>query len=125
MNAHHLAQAAYASAATPTRTDRGTEYELFSRITRRLKAAFGDDSSSFSHKVTALHENRVLWTTLAADVAAGANKLPQALRAQIFYLAQFTIHHTRSVLGGTASADALIDINTSVMRGLRSTGEKA
>ena len=124
MNAQYLAQTAYASATAPTRTNRGTEYELFSRVTHRLKAAFADCDSSFAQKVTALHDNRSLWTTLATDVATGTNELPRLLRAQVFYLAEFTLHHTRKVLDGTAKADALIDINTSVMRGLRSRGEQ-
>lgn len=123
MNTQLLAQTAYASAAAPIRTDRGLEYELFARITHRLKTAYAGNDASYPAKVQALHDNRALWTALAADVAILTNELPQGLRAQIFYLAEFTIQHTRKVLAGKEKPDALIDINTSVMRGLRTKGD--
>ncbi|MCB2135390.1 MAG: flagellar biosynthesis regulator FlaF [Rhodobacteraceae bacterium] len=124
MNAHLLARSAYSGAAASTRTDRGTEYEVFARITHRLKATASDPQTSPAARVGALHDNRALWTALATDVAVPSNGLPQALRAQIFYLAEFTILHTRKVLAGTANPDALIDINMAVMRGLRQEGER-
>lgn len=119
-----MARSAYSDAAIPTRTGRGTEYEVFARVTRRLRQAQTGDGG-FPALVRALHDNRSLWTTLAADVAAGTNGLPAGLRARIFYLSQFTTHHTRRILAGEASADVLIDINTAVMRGLRGEGEGA
>ena len=70
----------------------------------------------------AIHDNRSLWTALAADVAIETNPLPRPLRAQIFYLSEFTAQHSRKVLAGDASVDVLIDINTAVMRGLRGEG---
>jgi len=60
-----------------------------------------------------------LWSTLALDVAQPENGLPSALRAQLFYLYQFTTEHSRAVLKGAASVEVLVDINTAVMRGLR------
>mgnify|MGYP000311731850 CR=1 FL=1 len=57
-----------------------------------------------------------------ADVASPGNALPSQLRAQIFYLFEFTQHHTRKVMDGEARADAVTDINTAVMRGLRQGG---
>lgn len=119
MNAQRAAQQAYASSTSPHRTSRGTEYEVFSRITRRLHGAVQASPQNFSSLVQALHENRELWTLLATDVADKDNKLPAPLRAQIFYLAEFTNHHTRLVLSQDASADVLVEINTAVMRGLR------
>jgi flagellar protein FlaF len=79
----------------------------------------------FAALVRALHDNRSLWTTLAADVAVETNELSKPLRAQIFYLAQFTTEHSRRVIAGDATVDILIDINTAVMRGLRGEGEGA
>ncbi|MDW4549249.1 flagellar biosynthesis regulator FlaF [Defluviimonas sp. D31] len=124
MNAHLLARSAYAGAAAPTRTGRGTEYEVFARVTHRLKSA-GRGDGDFNTLVRALHDNRTLWTTLAADVAIETNQLPKSLRAQIFYLSEFTAHHTRRVLAGEAGVTVLIDINTAVMRGLRNEGNLA
>ena len=73
----------------------------------------------FADMAAALHENRRLWILLATSVADPDNELPQALRAQIFYLAEFTMQHSQKVLEGKATADVLIEINTSMMRGLR------
>ena len=123
MNAHLQARSAYSGAAAPTRTGRGTEYEAFALATRRLTQA-GDGAGGFASLVRALHDNRSLWTALAADVALASNGLPKDLRARMFYLAEFTAHHSRRVLAGEAPVDALIDINTAVMRGLRGEGAR-
>ncbi len=122
MNALNLARSAYAGTATPIRTDRGTEYDVFARITHQMKSA-AEHPDRFPALVQALHENRRLWTILAADVSGKDNALSETLRAQIFYLAEFTKHHSRKILAGEGTIDALIDINTAIMRGLR--GEEA
>lgn len=112
-----MAQAAYAGRSTPIRTARSIEYDAFARVTRQLRSAL-DPDTSFTTLAQALHDNRTLWTALAADVAAEANLLPDTLRARIFYLAEFTLHQSRKVLAGEAGAQALIDVNMAVMRGL-------
>ncbi len=122
MNAAELARTAYGSASTNVKTDRGTEYAVFSRITRNLKQAADQGGAGFPKLVGALHENRKLWSILASDVASDDNRLPAQLRARIFYLAQFTQSETRKILTGDSTADNLIDINTIVMRGLRASG---
>lgn len=118
MNAHLLARTGYASGAQPIRTYRGTEYDAFARCTRALTAA-EDGPGGFPALVRALHDNRRLWTAIAADVSGDGNALPPALRARIFYLAEFTQVHSRKVLEGLADVSALVDINMAVMRGLR------
>ncbi|MCP3969232.1 MAG: flagellar biosynthesis regulator FlaF [Rhodobacteraceae bacterium] len=119
MNALEMARTAYSSAKTPIRTHQSTEYDVFAQITGRMKAALSRGKPGFRDLAAALHDNRRLWILLAANVADGDNALPQALRAQIFYLAEFTLHHSSRVLEDSASADVLLDINTTVMRGLR------
>ncbi len=114
MNATTLARSAYGSSSRVVQTARSTEYDVFSRITAALKAA-----TEFPDKAEALDRNRRLWTLLAADVAGEGNQLPTDLRARIFYLAEFTQAHTSKVLRGEAEADALIEINTAIMAGLR------
>ena len=118
MNALEMAQSAYSNTAAPTRTARGTEYEVFARTTHRLRAASLSQKTSYASFVRALNDNRRLWTLLASDVADQENSLPDELRAQIFYLAEFTIKHTSDILSKKANVDALIEINMSVMRGL-------
>jgi len=119
VNATDLAKTAYSAKTAPTRTLRGTEYEIFARITHRLKAAASVPSSGFAAMARALHDNRDLWAMLAEDVAGEDNALPVSLRQQILSLAEFTKQHSRRILAGDAKADVLIDINTAIMRGLR------
>jgi flagellar protein FlaF len=118
VNALDLARTAYATPGTPVRSGRSTEYDLFARITRRLREAAASDAKANTTLVQALHDNQRLWTTLAVDVADDGNGLPRELRARLFYLAEFTREHTRRVLNGEASAGVLVEINTAVMRGL-------
>ncbi|MFV2033565.1 MAG: flagellar biosynthesis regulator FlaF [Halocynthiibacter sp.] len=125
MNAYNLAKTAYTASAVPIRTHSGNEYEAFARVTLLLKNASATSKTRFSETAQAIFQNRQLWTLLAADVASKDNQLPAQLRAQIFYLAEFTTVHSRKVLHGEASVDALVDINTAIMRGLRRQAEAA
>lgn len=118
MNAIEQARQAYAPARSPLRTGRSAEHQVLSTVTARLRAAMLEAPLNFPNLVSALHDNRRVWTRLAADVADEGNGLPRDLRAQIFYLAEFTDIHSGRVLRGEADAQALIDINVSVMRGL-------
>ena len=122
MNALEMARTAYSSAAAPIRTHQSTEFDAFAQITSRIKSAVSRGKIGFSDLAAALHDNRKLWSLLAADVADDGNALPRQLRAQIVYLAEFTILHTAKVLSGDATAEVLVDINMSVMRGLRQQG---
>ena len=119
MTALSLAQRAYSEAAAPTRTPRGTEYDIMAKVTHRLIAAARQGRKGFAELSRAVHDNRQLWTLLAVDVANKDNELPEALRAQIFYLAEFTQLHSRKVLRREATVAPLVEINSSVMRGLR------
>lgn len=117
MNATLLAQAAYGAASIPLRTDRGNELGAFEMITARLSRAAERDAP-MALRVSALHDNRRLWTTLAIDLAAPGNTLPQGLRAQLFYLAEFSLLQSRLALRDPEALVALVDINRAVMRGL-------
>ena len=119
-----MAKAAYASSGSGARTPRATEYEVFARVTRKLAAAHAAGSAGFALVAEAIHDNRRLWVALASDVAEPANSLPQGLRAQIFYLAEFTFHQSRRILAGEGEVDVLIDINTAIMKGLRGRDER-
>jgi len=118
------ARQAYAPNQVAIRTERSIESELFSQITARLRKASSAEPADFNEIATAVYENRRLWTTLAAGVADADNKLPQELRAQIFYLAEFTDLHSRKVLSRQADVSALIEINTAILRGLLGKGAK-
>ena len=119
MNATLRAQRAYSRGAQPMRTPRSTEYETVARITYKLKRAAQDGAAGFPALVAALQDNRKLWRIFASDVADPDNPLPADLKARIFYLAEFTFQHTSKVLERKASIAPLLDINASILRGLR------
>lgn len=117
MNAFSMAQRAYAPTTAPTKSERSIEYDVIAQITHRLKAAIEKDS--YVDLLHAMHENRKLWRALAIDVADAGNQLPTDLRARIFYLSEFTDHHTSKVISRKANALPLLEINTAIMRGLK------
>jgi flagellar protein FlaF len=113
---------AYARQEAPTRSLRSVEYDLLAQVTRRLRSAWVNRDADFPGLVRALADNQKLWAALAADVALPGNSLPATLRARLFYLYEFTAHHSRAILDGKGSVEVLADINTAVMRGLRGEG---
>lgn len=102
-----------------TRSTRDIEYDAFSHATRLLCNA----QKGAGSPVHAAYVNSELWTVLAGDLADDENELPTQLRASLLSIAMFSIRHCRSVMAGDATVDALIDINLSIMKGLR--GEAA
>ena len=117
-----MARRTYARPDTPARSPRDVEYDLLTRITRQMATAWAHRASNYGNLVAALHDNLQMWRTFALDVAEPGNTLPQALRAKLYYLYEFTGQHSPKVLDGSASVDVLVDINTAVMRGLRGDG---
>jgi len=109
---------AYAPAKEAVRTDRGLEYEALAKTTSAIRRANALGRDGFNALVSALHDNQKLWTLFAIDVAEGQNRLSPEIRAQIFYLAEFTQAHTRKILRKEADASALVEINVAIMRGL-------
>lgn len=120
MNAQTQAQRAYSAASAPTRTPRNLEYDAIARITHRIRSADQKGSDGFISLVAALHDNKKLWNIFAVDVADAENQLPRELKAQIFYLAEFTSLHTTKVLARQADVGPLLEINTAILHGLRS-----
>jgi flagellar protein FlaF len=118
LDMHTKAAAGYGTVSAPTRTPRAIEYDVVARITARLKAA-SEGRANISALASAVHENRQLWSAIAADVALPENGLPSGLRAQLFYLAEFTSQYSARVLSHGADTAPLVDINTSILRGLR------
>lgn len=119
MNATMKAQRAYSAASAPTRTSKNIEYDALARITHRIRSASLKGPLAFPALAEALSDNQKIWDIFATEVADKANPLPQELKARLFYLAEFTRHHTTRVLNRTETADALVEVNTSVLRGLR------
>ena len=109
----------YAQREAPTRSLRSIEYDLLAQVTQRMRTAWTNRGNDFPGLVRAVTDNTLLWSTLASDVATSGNALPATLRARLFYLYEFTVKHSRSILEEKGSVEVLADINMAVMRGLR------
>lgn len=109
------APAGYGSNAL--RTDKDNEYAVFARVTHLLRQAQG--AGKAPDAIRAVHKNSELWTLLAADLAHPGNALPDQVKSGLLSLAIFSIRHGRAVMQGEATVDALIDVNISMMKGLR------
>ena len=118
MTAAAQKQNGYLNATRTVGMPRDVEYQLFARVTGRLNQGMRE-GAEFRELVAALQENLTVWRTLALEVMDENNELPAQLRAQIFYLFEFTRAHTQKVMHKEAGADVLVEINTSMMRGLR------
>ena len=102
------------------RTTREVEHAAFSQVTRMLRqSAYQADNIS---TIQAVQKNTELWSILAFDLAEPGNSLPDNVKAGLISLAGFAVRHGQAVMAGTAAIDTLIDINLSVMRGLRGEG---
>lgn len=104
--------------STPTTA----EARVFDRVTRRLSAAFADDTGGPAARASALHDNRRLWLAAVGDLAGSGNALPDALRAQLIGLAGFVDRQTSAVLDGRGDVAVLIEINSRISAGLASSG---
>jgi flagellar protein FlaF len=121
MHSTKLAQQAYAPASAATHTPRDVEYHAFAYVTGLLAGAKDQNGEpgGVAKLAEALNENVKLWITLAADCADDGNKLPPQTRGQIIGLANFARNHMHKVLTGGAEIDPLIEVNLSIMKGLR------
>ena len=124
MNALIHSKTGYARPDATLRPMRSIEYDALARVTQKLSVTWKTRKTDFPALVQALADNLNLWSTLAADVASPGNGLPPPLRAQLFYLYEFTEIQSRRVRDGKAGIDVLIDVNMAIMRGLRGEGGK-
>lgn len=114
----------YMAATRSTGMPRDVEYQVFCKVTGALNRA-STEPVNFSELASALNENLTLWRTIALDVIDADNGLPASLRAQLFYLFEFTQAHTPKILRRETDASALIDINRSIIRGLKQNNVQA
>lgn len=122
-----LARNAYQQSTKTTASPRSVERQLLTRLTSALIAADKARDSDKMGLARALGKNLEFWTTIAADVASESNNLPAELRAQLFYLYEFTRHTTNKIINGddTVSLHPLIEINQNIMLGLQGGPEGA
>lgn len=108
----------YMAATRNTGMPRDIEYQLFCKVTGAINQA-STDPADFPKLVAALHENLALWRTIALDVIDKDNGFPPPLKAQLFYLYEFTQLQTSKILKKKSDVSSLIEVNTSIIRGLR------
>ncbi|MEM7237230.1 MAG: flagellar biosynthesis regulator FlaF [Pseudomonadota bacterium] len=125
MDPARRASAVYGNAKTSIKTPRQVEYQAFAKVTTDLRRTADLGREGFPRLAEALHVNMRLWTIIAGNVAEDGNELPSQLRAQLFYLADFTREHTRKVLRGDEPVAPLIDVNLAIMKGLSHQEESA
>lgn len=119
MTAYNSAHETYGKIAQMVKTPKRIEYEVFAKITHKLKETAVRKNRAYPNFVEALYQNRKLWTLLATDVSDRDNGLDDTLRGQILYLAEFTHLYTSRVLSEKLSVRPLLDINSAILRGLK------
>lgn len=100
-------------------SQRGREYSALSKVTCMMQNHKNNTFGNITNLLIALNKNLKLWTIFASDVGQEKNGLPQNIKSIIFYLFEFTQAETHKIIRGEGDIEALIEINKSVMKGLR------
>ncbi len=112
------ALAAYGSVIRTTESPRSIEYHILARTTSMLENASSINPSPAAMP-SAIHENRMVWTAFAADLADDGNRCGTALRGGLLSIAMWVFAESDRVLRHQKSPAALIDVNRAVMQGLQ------
>ena len=116
-----MALQAYQKAQRAAENPRSTEYRLFGQVTGALIDAQNANARGAA-LMDAIDWNRRMWSTFAVDCLDNNNRLPQGLRAQIVSLSLWVSKYSSEVVQQGAPMDPLIDINRTIMQGLRGPG---
>jgi flagellar protein FlaF len=116
----------YGQTKRQTASDKHIELQLFSSITARLRAQNSAPNPQETKHLNAdmaqaLLDNAKLWNILFCDLVTEQNKLPIETKKNLISLAEFTQQHTKRVLSGQAAPGILIEINDSVILGLKAS----
>ena len=109
---------AYQAARSRAETPRSAEFRLMSEITGEMIAA-QDAGMKGAMLMPALYRNRQMWSAFVTDCGATGNGLPVPLRAQIISLGLWVDRFTSDVIAGREPVSELIEINRTIMEGLR------
>ncbi|MEM6536131.1 MAG: flagellar biosynthesis regulator FlaF [Pseudomonadota bacterium] len=110
----------YAAVSGATDAPRDAEAKIFARVISTLKvAATKSKDGDVKSLAEAIHLNARLWVALMTDLVQEGNKLPAELKVRLLELGKFSLAHGQKVLNNEGEIQQLIDVNTSVMRGLR------
>lgn len=95
------------------------ELKVFASVTSNLMNVDMNAPDSASKLAAALLDNAKLWRIVFTDLVNPENPLPLPLKESLISLAEFTQKHTLQVLGGNAEHGVLVEINQSVLKGLK------
>ncbi|WP_083747422.1 flagellar biosynthesis regulator FlaF [Teichococcus deserti] len=112
------AATAYGSVIRGTEDPRDIEYRVLARATALLEAASLAEAGP-AELPAALHENRMVWTAFATDLASDENGWDMVLKARLLSLTRWVFAESERVLREGRSPRALCDVNRAVMAGLK------
>jgi flagellar biosynthesis regulator FlaF len=112
------ALAAYGAVIRDTENPRTIEYRVLARSASMLERAMRPAAGPAALPA-AIHDNRMVWTAFAADLAEDGNAWDIALRARLLSLARWVFAESDRVLRERKTPQALIDVNRAVMLGLQ------
>jgi flagellar protein FlaF len=105
----------YAATQEQVEDPRAAELRMLSRVTGMLLEGAKRGGRFLTE---ACFYNRKLWTIFQTDLVDPGNQLPDAVKANLISLAIWVQKYTGEVLDG-APVQPLIDVNRSIMEGLR------
>lgn len=109
---------AYQAARARAETPRSAELRLLGEITGEMMDA-EERGLKGALLMPSLHRNRQVWHAFHTDCIDPNNGLPRELRAQIASLALWVDRFTSDVIAGRERIRELIEVNRTVMEGLR------
>lgn len=120
MTQTQLAKRGYQTVKRELASEKNIEFQVFASITSRMRAVDMNQADGMVKLSEALIDNAKLWNILYIDLLNPQNPLPLDLKNSLLSLSEFTQKQTHKILQGEATHDVLIDINNSVIDGLRS-----
>jgi flagellar biosynthesis regulator FlaF len=109
---------AYGAVIRETEHPRTIEYRVLARAAGMLEMASLPGAGP-ADLAAAIHDNRMVWTAFATDLAEDGNSCETMLRARLLSLARWVFAESDRVLRARKNPQALIDVNRAVMLGLQ------
>lgn len=120
MDQRQQALRSYGKVKQETASDKHIELQLFTSITARLRAQANKNSTQLNSVMAqALIDNAKLWNILFCDLVSQENQLPLDLKKNLISLAEFTQEHTQRIFRGEVGMGILIEVNDSIIVGLK------
>jgi flagellar protein FlaF len=114
-----LAVKAYGDVRNRTADDKSLEFALFQQITEGMTQAVTLEKTDPAKWADAINRNLELWTVLTTDLIHPENQLPVETRKALLELSVFVRKTSMQVLSGEEQLTDLIEINESIMSGLK------